>query len=269
MAALHERYGPVVRTGPHELAFNTPQAFRDIYGSHSGKSLPKPRSFYPVPTNGVENLPVAIDDEVHARHRKLLAYGLSDRALREQEGLILGLINKLAEQFKDAIQNGKGEGKVNMEEWMNFTIFDITGELTFGEPFGCLKSGKLHPWISLIFSSIQQGVFLTVVKQFPWSERLLKTFIPKRVNQEAMDHFNMVARQVDRRLASKTERSDFMTAILKGGLSEDRGVYRGPEKMMTRDEVHSNAAMFVLFPFLPFFLIRKKKKKRVLISGVK
>ena len=253
VTALHEEYGAAVRIGPNEFAFNTPQAFRDIYTTtRSGKGLPKPASFYPPPVNGVPPVSVLVDDEAHARQRKLLSYGLSDRALREQEGLIMGFVNTLVDRLRGEIAKGRGGGggesaatKVDIKEWMNYATFDITGELTFGESFNCLKDSELHPWIAIIFKSIKQGAYLIIAGQFPWAQKLLVTLIPPRLMQKAKDHFNLSARKADRRLASKTGRADFMSAILKGGLSEQPGLYRGTEKIMTRDEVHSNALMLV------------------------
>lgn len=245
VTALHERYGPAIRIGPNELAFNTPQAFRDIYGTRSGKCFPKARSFYPLPINGVEPVSVAVEDDVHARQRKLLSYGFSDRALREQEGLIMGFVNTLIERLSGEIQRGRGEARVDIKEWMNFATFDITGELTFGESFNCLQDSELHPWIGVIFKSIKQGSYLIVAGQFPWAQKLLVKMIPRRLTQKAMDHFSLSAMKADRRLANKTSRPDFMSAILRGGLSEEPGVYRGPGKIMSRDEVHSNALMYV------------------------
>ena len=254
VTALHEEYGAAVRIGPNELAFNTPQAFRDIYTTtRSGKGLPKPASFYPPPVNGVPPVSVLVDDEAHARQRKLLSYGLSDRALREQERLIMGFVNTLVDRLRGEIVKGQGQekgvnaaAKVDIKEWMNHATFDITGELTFGESFNCLKDSELHPWIAIIFKSIKQGAYLIIAGQFPWAQKLLETLIPSRLMQKAKDHFNLSARKADRRLASKTGRADFMSAILKGGLSEQPGLYRGTEKIMTRDEVHSNALMLVL-----------------------
>jgi hypothetical protein len=33
---------------------------------------------------------------------------------------------------------------INSVNWYNFTTFDIIGDLTFGEPFGCLENSKMH-----------------------------------------------------------------------------------------------------------------------------
>ncbi|KAI1439189.1 hypothetical protein GGR50DRAFT_6066 [Xylaria sp. CBS 124048] len=42
---LPKRYGPLVRIAPNELAFSSPQAWRDIYGQKKAE-LPKSPDFY-------------------------------------------------------------------------------------------------------------------------------------------------------------------------------------------------------------------------------
>ncbi len=249
ITALHARYGPVVRIGPNELAFNSPEAFRDIYGARPGHaSFAKDRSHYVLPPNGVDHLVSAVDDASHARQRKLLANAFSERSLRDQEMLIRGyvdmLIAKLREQ-SESVEGGPSQAKVDIKSWMNYTTFDITGDLMFGEPFGCLKQSELHPWIGLIFNSIKAISLMGVVNQFPSLNAVLMSLIPKSVIQKGLDHFNLGARKVDRRLEMGTERPDFLSAILKNGLSEKEGQYKEDERIMSRAEIHSNAFMYV------------------------
>lgn len=271
VTALHNRYGPVVRIGPNELAFNTPGAFRDIYGSRPGhKPFPKDRAHYTPAANGVDHVDSAVDDAVHTRQRRLLAPAFSERAVKDQESIVQSytdlLISKLRLQAA-AASNGtrsystdstpKATTAVNIKSWLNYTTFDITGDLMFGESFDCLRDSQLHPWIELIFGSIKALSFAGVVNQFPWANRLLKVMVPKSVMQKGLDHFNMTARKVDKRLDMGTRRPDFMSAILKHGLEGEKeenkmaknptGVLEddqlGTERRMTRAEIHSNAFM--------------------------
>lgn len=269
ITGLHARYGPVVRIGPNELAFNSPEAFRDIYGARPGhESFAKDRSHYVLPPNGVDHLVSAVNDATHARQRKLLAYAFSERSLRVQEGLIRGyvdmLITKLREQGESVV-GGHRQAKVDMKSWMNYTTFDITGDLMFGEPFECLKQSELHPWIALIFNSIKAISLMGVVNQFPLLNAVLTSLIPKSFIQKGLDHFNLGARKVDRRLETGTERPDFLSAILKNGLSEKEGQYEEDEKIMSRAEIHSNAFMYVAV--WPFILILSHPLTATIHSG--
>ncbi|KAJ5765369.1 hypothetical protein N7520_004928 [Penicillium odoratum] len=242
---LHERYGPVVRISPSELAFNTPQAFRDIYGARPGGCFPKDRSHYIPPANGVDHLVCAIDHGVHARQRRLLAHAFSERALRDQEGLITGYVDTLIGKLREEVDKSPNF-QVDIKNWMNFTTFDITGDLMFGESFDCLKDSRLHPWIQLIFSSIKALSITGVAQQFPILKVMLAALIPNEMKRKAKEHFDLSARKVDRRLDANISRPDFMSAILQNGLSETKGQYVDGEKIMSRAEIHSNAFILIV-----------------------
>jgi cytochrome P450 len=248
ITALHEQYGPVVRIGPNELAFNSPQAFRDIYGSQPGcEPFSKDRSHYVLPPNGVDHLVSAVDDATHARQRKLLSSAFSARSLKEQEPLVIKYVDLLIEQIRAQIANSKKKqnAKLDIKSWLNFTTFDITGDLMFGESFNCLSQSELHPWIELIFNSIKAISFMGAVNQFPLLNALLTRMIPRSVIQQGLDHFNLGARKVDSRLEKGSARPDFLSAILKNGLSEKEGQYKEDDRIISRAEIHSNAFMYV------------------------
>jgi len=243
--ALHERYGPVVRISPNELAFNTPQAFRDIYGARPGGCFAKDRSHYLPPANGVDHLVCAVDNAVHTRQRRLLAHAFSERALRDQEGLIRGYVDTMIGKLRAHITKGHSP-RVDINNWMNYTTFDITGDLMFGESFDCLKDSRLHPWIQLIFSSMKALAIAGVANQSPILGTIFHALIPKEVKRKAIQHFDLAAQKVDRRLETNMTRPDFISAILQNGLSEAKGQYLDGERIMTRAEIHSNAFILIV-----------------------
>lgn len=249
IAALHEQYGSVVRISSNELAFNTPQAFRDIYGFRPGGCFPKDRSHYLPPANGVDHLVCAVDDGVHARQRRLLAHAFSERALRDQEGLIAGYVDTMVGKLRNEIgrkdRSMSSSSTVDIKNWMNYTTFDITGDLMFGESFDCLKDSQLHPWIQLIFSSVKALAISGVAQQFPILRTVLDALIPGEVNRKATEHFDLAAQKVDRRLETNMTRPDFLSAILQNGLSESNGQCLDGKRIMSRAEIHSNAFMSV------------------------
>ncbi|KAJ5555406.1 hypothetical protein N7535_007841 [Penicillium sp. DV-2018c] len=242
--ALHKQYGPILRIGPNELAFNTPQAFRDIYGGKGGVCFPKDRSHYEPPANGVDHLVCAVDNATHARQRRLLAHAFSEKALRDQEGLIRGYVDIMISKLRSEIR--QGNSVVDLKSWMNFTTFDITGDLMFGESFSCLKDSQLHPWICLIFQSMKALAFIGVVNQFPLLKRLSNYLIPREVERVGREHFDLTAQKVDQRLKANMTRPDFMSAILQNGLSEEKGQYRESERIMSRAEIHSNGFILIV-----------------------
>ncbi|KAI1379669.1 putative cytochrome P450 [Hypoxylon crocopeplum] len=163
VSELHGRYGPVVRIAPNELAFSSPQAWRDIYGHKTGQDeFPKYRGFYRV----FNHLPTSIINagtNEHALLRRQLAVGFSDRAMREQEPIIGSYVDLLISRLKDAAQRDSCQ---NMREWYTWTTFDVIGDLSFGVDggFGCLKNTSYHPWVKLINRSIRQsGIMLGLI----------------------------------------------------------------------------------------------------------
>lgn len=98
----------------------------------------------PVHVGSVDNLPgvttlTMSDDDNHSRQRRALAHAFSLKALSEQESIIQGFVDKLIQNLRRMAAEKK---TFNMVDWLNFTTFDIIGDLAFGEPFGCLDSGK-------------------------------------------------------------------------------------------------------------------------------
>ncbi|KAF2136205.1 uncharacterized protein K452DRAFT_322568 [Aplosporella prunicola CBS 121167] len=244
--ALHDKYGPVVRIGPAELAFNTAEAFRDIYGPRpEHERCVKERSHYGPQINGADHLSTAVDDAVHSRQRRLLSHAFSERALKEQEPLVTRYVDTLISRLREHI-TAAPTAALDIKAWFNYTTFDITGDLMFGESFNCLQDRELHPWIKLIFNSLKAMSLQNAVNQFPFWSALLGHCIPKRVRQGELDHFNLSAAKVDRRLKLGSERPDFISAMLKNGLTEGKGDYRNGKLVMSRAEIHSNAFLLIV-----------------------
>lgn len=133
--------GPVVRVMPNELAFNTPEAFEDIYGHRQGRPN---MTRDPIHVGSVEAIPGATnltmaDEANHPRQRRALAHAFSKKALMEQEEILLGYTKSFIAKLKKFADEGK---PANLVSWFCFCTFDIIGDLSFGEPFGCLESGN-------------------------------------------------------------------------------------------------------------------------------
>ncbi|RYP69226.1 hypothetical protein DL771_006194 [Monosporascus sp. 5C6A] len=162
MAELHAEYGPAVRFMPDELSFSSADAWDDIYGhrKHGAGEFSKCSRFY---SRGEAHNIVFSTREEHAALRRAVSHGFSDRSMRGQEPIIGAyvdlLIQRLREHSKPAAPSAGGNGKgevapatvpVDMREWLNWTTFDVIGDLGFGSSFGCLEKSDYHPWIRLI-----------------------------------------------------------------------------------------------------------------------
>ena len=254
MLALHDQYGPIVRTGPATLSFNTAQGFKDVYGFRQGVSqFPKDPKVYGSPMMSTRNaIGGFLDNETHSRHRRLMSHGFSDRALREQETRIVHFIDLFISRLRDLAHKGQD---VDIRTWLNFTTFDITGDLMFAETFDCLQDSQLHPWIGMIFTSIKSNAMLTAIRHFPFLTMLQEAFTPESFRRKLRNSFNLTVEKADRRLLKGTARPDFMSAILKNGIIGEIETEKSEDKqnrMMTRHEIHANSTLCV---FLPSFFL--------------
>lgn len=129
---------------PNELSFNTAKAWEDIYGHRVGMpNMDKD----PIHVGAVEAIPGATNltmapDIHHARQRRALAHAFSKQALMEQEPILMGYVNLFVKRLREMAHRGEA---ANMVSWFNFCTFDIIGDLSFGEPFGCLDEGPPPP----------------------------------------------------------------------------------------------------------------------------
>lgn len=105
---LHRKYGDVVRVAPGEVSFISGEtAWQDIYGFRTGKHKTGPylkdRTWFPKPVNGTYSI-LASDEEAHSRMRRNHSHAFSDKALREQEGIVQGLVDLLVHRLHEQVQ---------------------------------------------------------------------------------------------------------------------------------------------------------------------
>ncbi|KAI0171502.1 averantin oxidoreductase [Pestalotiopsis sp. NC0098] len=227
---LHLKYGPILRLMPNELAFTDPQAWKDIYGHRQGHP-----QFHkdPIHVGSVQDIPGATtltmaDDANHTRQRRTLSHAFSQKALLEQESIIRGYVDLLVAKLTPFANSGQ---PVNMCDWFNFTTFDIIGDMAFGRPFGCLREGVFHSWVSLITQTIKAGAFEQATRRMfqinSWPQRMLVKLIPSTLREK---RYRRIEEGVTR------EHNDFLYYILrqneKGGVSQN--------------EIILNSALFIV-----------------------
>jgi len=237
---MHDKYGPVVRVTPTELSFNGAQAWEDIYGHRQGlanmhKDPIHVGSVDPIP--GVTTLTMA-DDANHSRQRRALAYPFSQKALHEQEYIVQGYVDMFIEKLGNKVDKGT---VVNLVDYLNYTTFDIIGDLAFGEPFGCLKDEMFQDWVSLIFETIKVGALEQATRRLAEAGGPLQTFlvnrIPKHMRILRRSHLLRSQEKVLRRLENKdTDHRDFIWYILQQQKRHD----------LKQDEIIVNGALFIV-----------------------
>ncbi|CAI7653153.1 unnamed protein product [Penicillium pancosmium] len=84
---LHKRYGPVVRIGPNEVAFNSLSALRTIYGAGSGFERTSFYSMFDVYTR--KNLFTFASVREHSQRKRLLAHAYSKSAITKRSSTMI------------------------------------------------------------------------------------------------------------------------------------------------------------------------------------
>lgn len=214
---LHELYGPIVRLAPNELSFIDSQAWQDIYGHHQGSlNFPKNPLWMAPGDNGIHSI-LSANDADHARYRRLLSHAFSERALRQQEYLIQNYIDLLIHRLNDCASS-PDTSVVDIVRWLNFTTFDIVGDLSLGESFHCLEESQYHHWVSILFTQFKTAT-LFVSLRFFGLDKLVKTIIPKNLLKKRADHAKLANERIRRRLnqgdLADAQRNDFMAYVLR------------------------------------------------------
>ncbi|KAJ5158309.1 Cytochrome P450 [Penicillium coprophilum] len=181
-ADYHEQYGDFVRVGPAELSIKHPDAIAAI---HSSKSACIKSPWYDIlrPHRSVFG---TRDRAEHQRRRRVWDHAFRPAALKEYEPSMQACVNQLVEKVG---KNAAGGTAVNMTEWFGCLMFDIIGELAFGESFGTLVSGKPHYMMQYLHdSNVSTGIMIRAV----WIIMVFRTIpIINRGLQQFLDFSEM------------------------------------------------------------------------------
>ncbi|KAL1607609.1 hypothetical protein SLS60_002543 [Paraconiothyrium brasiliense] len=234
----HKRYGPVFRVAPNELSFASVSSWKAIYGHQSPGKQPHIKSeFYNMYGSGYKSLCVGSERNPmrHSAMKRNLTSAFSTRALLEQEGIV----DRCVDEFITTIgaADRSSTAGLNMTKWYEMVSFDILGEMAFGESFHAVESGKFipshlslffclclciseyysgHPhfWSELIVSHLYFITVLDNLRRYPFFVTIGKLLLPFATTSIRDKHSGFTREKVDRRLAAKAPRKDFMTTLI-------------------------------------------------------
>lgn len=135
-------------------------------------------------------------------------------------------MQKYTDQFISCLRNelNRANGVVDMVKWVNFLTTDLIGDLSFGESFGGLSSGKLHPWLETVFVTLKTFTFMREIFRLPFF--IVNTAIaciPKDMIAHQRSALAFGAQAARRRIEQGSEKPDFMSYILKYRETEHKG----------------------------------------------
>lgn len=220
---MHERYGEVVRIAPGELSFISETAWKEIYAYHSGRPAWIKAARRPPFPNNIEPI-FTTSDAAHTRQRRLLAHAFSEKALKEQEGIIIKYVDLLVERLGEQVKIG--QNPVDMVSWFNHTTFDIIGDFTYGESFHSLEGGDYHPWVWSIYHGVKASVLMFALKDLSPFKGLANLLTPSSMRKLSKASFTYSQDKIQRRLdKGAIDHPDFMSYVLK--YNDERGMSRG------------------------------------------
>jgi cytochrome P450 len=192
----------------------------------------------------------------HGRQRRILSHAFSDKALREQEGVLQSYVDLLISRLRDIsaktpeYSNGgdgwDSTGRVELCKWYNGFTFDVISDLCFGEPFGSLRDMKQHSWVGSILEGLKAVKFSYVLHYFPIVKRMGSLIVnPAQIRQRAQ-LYEWIKEKTETRVATETQRADFITAIMQHQNSRFEGDNSKEADAMRIGELVSNVGLFLV-----------------------
>ncbi|KGQ07808.1 Isotrichodermin C-15 hydroxylase [Beauveria bassiana D1-5] len=265
--AMHRKYGPVVRVGPDQVALDGSLGWSAVF-AHSTGSLPefgKPfEQYFPGDATSLIGAP----RDRHRRIRRQLAHAFSAGALAEQEATV----TQYVELLLDRLRTLEGD-EFDIIPWLNFTTFDIIGDLAFSDSFGSLASSAYHPWVLSIFRGIRGNALRRFLRHYP-SLGFIAARLGLARDFKVAEHNRHTARdKAAARMRLGVEgpagKSDFMTYMLRKT--------RTDETAMDEEEILSTSPILVvagsettataLAGFF-FFLAQNPDKRELVVSEI-
>lgn len=226
---MHNKYGPIIRITPNELAFINPQAWRDIYARKPGThELPHDMKYYNATDITTTSL-LSSHRESHDTTRKLLAPGFSERALMAQEPVLDTYVSLLMKRLRENCTNSNGDSvPVDMTKWMAYTTFDLIGNLAFGSDFGCLSRSGYHPWVKLILGTVKNMSRIHALKALGILRVAIFFMRKLKVGERELAlHVELTKSKTRQRVELGTGRNDFLDGLIKSGMAMDELVENG------------------------------------------
>ncbi|TGO36465.1 hypothetical protein BHYA_0124g00260 [Botrytis hyacinthi] len=215
--ALHHKYGNIVRIAPDELSFATPQAWHDIYSNHgSTPAFLESHLWHSVKAGRPMSVLNALEPVTHWRFRRAMDRAFTERAVGSQEGMIGSYVDFQMKRLQDLVEENADAVEsvvVDIVRWHGFFTFDLIGDLGFGESFRCLESEEYHPWVAMIFSSLNAAKYRASLGYYPGVSWLLAYFVLESVVRKQMEHWNLAVEKINRRLEREISRPDISSLI--------------------------------------------------------
>lgn len=119
-----------MRIASNEVSFSTSAAWDDIYSNRGGSPAFRKSEVWHSPTRGFPaSVLFTIEPKEHSRMRRAMGPGFTERAVLEQELIVQHYADLFVQRLRERISAASDKATtVNIVEWFNFLLFDITGD---------------------------------------------------------------------------------------------------------------------------------------------
>ncbi|KAF5024600.1 hypothetical protein F66182_3363 [Fusarium sp. NRRL 66182] len=270
MADLHRQYGPAVRIGPNHIGLDGVVGWPEVHGHRppGEEEFSKKRGHAFQGDHASLTGAPTID---HRRMRRHFSNAFSRASLAQQETVLVHHVDLLVQCLAQPASLGL---PVDMVDWFNFATFDIIGDLTVSESFGCLKNNGYHPWIHSIFSSIRGVALNRFFGYFPFLKAAVKMSglssdikTDSQVRNYSREMVQARMRYGERKV---DERNDIVSWMLKDGLKG--------EKVMSEQEILTTTPVLMVagsettataLSGLWFYLLQDPEKYQTVVNEVR
>jgi cytochrome P450 len=158
--SFHDEYGSIVRIATDKLSFIDADAWKDIYHR---KEFVRPQRWGSRPPGVEAHNVISAPVSDHARFRRAFQSAFSEKATQQHEVTVNKYVDVLINRLKEATEKLEDDAvKIDLVQWINFTVFDVIGDLGWGASFGCLEDQIYHPWISISSRSSRELLYATI-----------------------------------------------------------------------------------------------------------
>ena len=155
----------------------------------------------------------------HVRIRGAVSLAFRASAIRGYEENMSRYVHLLLEQLRLLAKSkvfdgrsdrvGQDEVTVDIVRWLDFTAFDIIGNLVYGdEPFGCLRRKEYHPWVELICSYSKTTVIFSAIRFYTPLDRVLMWLVPASLVKQKEEFDRLGRDRVRKRMLSADDEVD-------------------------------------------------------------
>ncbi|KIX09183.1 uncharacterized protein Z518_00262 [Rhinocladiella mackenziei CBS 650.93] len=193
--ALHAKYGPIVRVGPHLYSINYPD--NNVYGIGSkfkkndwyeGWKHPSPDRWTLFPDQDIKR---------HAETRKKFQNLYSMSSLVSYEKYVDECIDIFLQKMASFSQSGES---IDMAHWFQCYAFDVMGDITYSERFGFLDQGEDIAGILVALDNSM--VYSTLAGIYAWAHPYLYA-IMERIPGSGAAGRNFLMKFVQQRIAER------------------------------------------------------------------